>query len=94
MELHPEAVAEAASARRWYETIDPRVASSFAAALDRTFAQIDLRPRSFAPHLAGTRRAGLDGFPYAVVVDERDGTVRVLAVAHERRRPGYWHGRT
>lgn len=30
-------------------------------------------------------------FPYTVYYDIQGMTVTVLAVAHHRRRPGYWH---
>jgi tRNA(Ile)-lysidine synthase TilS/MesJ len=34
-------------------------------------------------------------FPYAVIYRiASDGSIRVLAVAHHRRRPGYWRART
>ncbi|MCP4594404.1 MAG: hypothetical protein GY842_27045 [bacterium] len=36
------------------------------------------------------RRASLSRFPYALVFIELDEEIRVLAVAHDKRRPGYW----
>ena len=39
------------------------------------------------------RRAILRGFPYFVLYREVKGIVEVLAVAHHRRRPNYWHRR-
>ena len=35
----------------------------------------------------------VEGFPYAVIYTERPGVVRVVAVAHTHRRPGYWQDR-
>ena len=32
-------------------------------------------------------------FPFNVLYREAGNTVQVLAVAHHRRRPGYWLGR-
>ena len=32
-------------------------------------------------------------FPYAVVYIELDNEIRVLAVAHTSREPGFWRGR-
>lgn len=40
------------------------------------------------------RKLLLERFPYAVIVDVRPETTLVLAVAHLRRRPGYWRART
>jgi hypothetical protein len=32
-------------------------------------------------------------FPYHVVYLEMPGAIRILAFAHDRRSPGYWHTR-
>jgi plasmid stabilization system protein ParE len=56
------------------------------------------RPRLF-PRLQDVgatleiRRALLARFPYALVFLVREDEVRVLAVAHAKRRPGYWLSR-
>ena len=36
------------------------------------------------------RRARLPCFPYAVIFMDLGTEIRVLAVAHAKRRPGYW----
>jgi len=40
------------------------------------------------------RRFLLTGFPFALAYVVDGDSVTVLAVAHLRRRPGYWLGRT
>jgi hypothetical protein len=40
------------------------------------------------------RRFLLPRFPFAVAYVIRGDDVLVLAIAHTRRRPGYWRGRT
>ena len=32
-------------------------------------------------------------FPYRVLYRVRDDHIRILAIAHQKRRPLYWHGR-
>jgi plasmid stabilization system protein ParE len=56
---------------------------------------IATRPASFPrlldmPPDLEIRRTLLPRFPYAVVFIELGGEVRVLAVAHAKRQPGYW----
>jgi toxin ParE1/3/4 len=46
-----------------------------------------------SPHLFGTRRNLLAGFRYSLVYVIRRDEVWVVAVAHQRRRPGYWRKR-
>jgi len=39
------------------------------------------------------RRIGLRRFPYNLVYEVRGADIYVLAVAHQRRDPGYWRDR-
>lgn len=50
------------------------------------------------PHLGalwrnGLRRFPLRKFPYSIVYYGRGEELRVIALAHHRRRPSYWSGR-
>lgn len=42
----------------------------------------------------GFRRMQVDGFPYHLPYRLTDDEVQVLAIAHDRRRPGYWASRS
>ena len=39
------------------------------------------------------RRRLLKAFPYAMIYEVRDTEILVVAVAHNRRKPGYWRKR-
>jgi plasmid stabilization system protein ParE len=39
------------------------------------------------------RRRAVTRFPYHVVHLEMTAQIRILAIAHDRRRPGYWKDR-
>lgn len=70
----------------------------FLDAVDATIDQIARLPHAGAPlsRLAPellVRRAPVKRFPYHVVYLEAESTIRILAVAHERRKPGYWKKR-
>ena len=41
----------------------------------------------------GNRRWLLTRFPYSLIYTVAGDEIRVLAVAHHSRRPGYWRGR-
>jgi hypothetical protein len=45
------------------------------------------------PGDVAVRRATVRQFPYRIAYLMLDETIRVLAVAHTRRAPGYWQGR-
>jgi plasmid stabilization system protein ParE len=44
----------------------------------------------FPPYLHGTRRVLLDRYPFSVVFRELPRKIQIVAVAHAKRRPGYW----
>jgi len=91
--IHPAAVAEAEKATRWYRERSARTAAQFVEevnlAIDRIFAAPQHWPAG--PH--DTRKFLLHRFPFSVVYRELPATIQVLAIAHGRRRPGYWKTR-
>ena len=61
--------------------------------LDRAVELISENPMRWPIHLHGTRHFLLRRFPFGVVYRELGETLQIVAVAHGRRRPGYWKGR-
>jgi len=61
--------------------------------LDRAIERIADAPSRWPAFRHGTRRFLLRRFPFSVVYREAGETVQVIAVAHGRRKPGYWKGR-
>ena len=47
-----------------------------------------------APDQAGKRRVRVQGFPHFVIYHWEPPILRVLAIAHGSREPGYWSDRT
>jgi plasmid stabilization system protein ParE len=94
----PEVPDELAEAVLWYEARKQGLGSELLDEVQATLPIIGTRPRSF-PRLQDIdatleiRRALLARFPYALVFLVREDEVRVLAVAHAKRRPGYWLNR-
>ena len=93
VEFHPDAIAEAKAAYDWYAKRNPSAANAFMAALDDAVSQISDSPERWPLHLSGTRKFLLRRFPYAVIYRLTDATIQIVAVAHGRRRPGYWRRR-
>jgi len=81
------------AAREWYQARNAEAAEAFMAELDLAIHRIEEAPRQWPPCLAETRRYLLRRFPFFVVFRETDDRLQILAVAHARRRPGYWIGR-
>ena len=93
IDIHPAAVNEARNAYRWYRRRSPQAASRFQAALEAALEQIAQSPDRYPVYLHGTRFRLLRRFPYIVVYRQLADRLQVVAVAHGRRRPGYWKRR-
>jgi plasmid stabilization system protein ParE len=88
---------EFGDAAAWYRERSPSTADHFSEAVAATFDRIKVHPRlgSRPPKVARAdlRWMKVDGFPYHVVYSVRGQIVGVLAIAHDRRRPGYYLSR-
>lgn len=93
VQLHPLAADEAEAAERWYRERNDIAATRFRHELDRAVDLISERPEAGPPYVGNTRRVLLRRFPFFVVYRVLDEHVQIVAVAHARRRPGYWRER-
>lgn len=85
---------EAREARRWYAQRDPDVARAFANAIAAAITAIAESPHRCAMQADGMRYCYVRRFPYTIVyMIESSETVAIVAIAHQRRRPGYWSNR-
>jgi toxin ParE1/3/4 len=94
VEFHPEALTEAEAAVAWYRERSLRAAEGLMGELERAIAAIAEAPSRWPLFQAGCRRFPLRRFPFLVIYSEKAQSIEVLAVAHGRRRPGYWRPRS
>jgi hypothetical protein len=93
VDFHPRADADALAARRFYARGGAALVGRFLADLDDAVARVAANPRAWSPHFHGTRVCQFRLFPFSLVYVEEPAGVLVVAVAHHRRRPGYWRRR-
>lgn len=74
----------------WYRERSPRAAQGFRAEVVAAIDLIATNPKAWAADEDDNRRLVLVRFPFSVVYELVPGAVHVLAVAHHRKRPGYW----
>ena len=97
--LHPDAGSEIDEAAEYYfrKSKSLELAEDFADEVRVCIAAALSHGLRYLQHFPGTqaRYRRVSRFPYLVIFYERPDEVEVLivAVAHERRRPGYWRGR-
>jgi len=93
VEILPAAEAEFREAFLWYFERSPLAADAFRTevfdAVDGLEEHADMWPEDED----GTRKCGLRHFPYTVFYEVAASNVTVMAVGHQRRRPGYWRER-
>lgn len=93
-----DAGAEYRFASRWYETQREHLGVEFLDAVDATIDRLVEMPRAGSlirrlPSDLPVRRRAVTRFPYHVVYLEMATHIRILAIAHDSRKPGYWKGR-
>ncbi len=93
LRFHPDARAEARNALLWYSERSDSAAGRFAAELQAAYQAIQKAPGLYSTYLHGTQHRLLDRFPFSVVYRELLDSIQIVAVAHAKRRPGYWKSR-
>lgn len=94
LSIAPAALTELQDAADFYATHGgPSLAQAFIAEFERVAALMQSSPQLGAPFQGKWQRYFLSKFPFSVIYQVRGSEVRVLAIAHNRRRPGYWKKR-
>lgn len=81
------------SALYYAREANAELGQAFLSEFERSIELLLEHPKFGAVWRGATRRLPLRRFPYSLVYELREDEVRVLAVAHQRRRPGFWKGR-
>ena len=69
------------------------VGFAFILEYERSVALLCARPHLGAPWKSDRRRFPLRKFPFSIIYYVRGEELRVIAIAHHRRKPEYWSGR-
>ncbi len=93
LEFFEDAAAEIEQDRAWYRQRSESAEAGFLREIDHAVQQVIDAPEQWPPYLAGTRRYVFPTYPYSLVYFVEDHVIRVVAVAHDKRRPGYWRKR-
>jgi plasmid stabilization system protein ParE len=89
--LHPEAALEHEQQVAYYQERQFGLGQRYHSAFRSAVAMACATPKRFklirSPEI---RKVALQGFPFDLIYRQVGEIVQVLAVAHHRRRPGYW----
>ncbi len=78
----------------FYDTRRKGLGTDFASEVAAGLELILERPKAWHPIGPRTRRFRLRRFPYNLIYHILPDSILILAVAHQRRHPGYWRHRT
>jgi toxin ParE1/3/4 len=93
VEFHPEATAELDAAVGYYEQRAPGLGIDLRKDVETAVQKIQAAPLRWMAYSKRTRRFLVRRFSYLVIFLELADRILIIAVAHGKRRPGYWHDR-
>ncbi len=91
--FHPDAEIELEQVVTYYESRQNGLGLEFADEVLATIARILDYPTVGIIFSKNTRRCLTKRFPYGIIYQISEDTVRIIAVGHLRRRPEYWEKR-
>ncbi len=92
--FHPDVKDEIKASYQWYQEQAEGLGEDFLSELEASYQIISEFPESWPNFQNGFKRYLLSRFPFSVIYRESAEKLYVVAVMHNRRKPGYWHNRT
>ncbi|MES1932675.1 plasmid stabilization system [Salinisphaera shabanensis T35B1] len=93
VDFHSEAKDEFIAQIEFYEFQKSGLGDAFVNVVHETLVRLAKFPELGKPAGQRTRRLPIRRFPHSVIYQHKDNRLFVLAVAHDKRRSGYWLSR-
>lgn len=91
--FHGEARLEFLDSVAYYESIQIGLGARFRQSVEAAVELATSLPFAGSPHKHGTRRVFPKKFPFSIVYLVGKNEIVIFAVAHFKRKPGYWKSR-
>ena len=92
--FHPLAQQELADAVAYYEQQKQGLGRTYLIEIEQTIHFLQQYPAAGSPYRNSIRRLTLSKFPYFLLYRfDNNDQIRILAIAHHKRRPDYWQDR-
>ena len=91
--FHPDAAAEITDAAEYYESRSVGLGSELLGEVEQSLERLSENPGAWQLIGRRARRKPLWRFPYNLVYAIYPDRIRVVAFAHQKRRPFYWRNR-
>lgn len=93
LDFHESAELELNEAADFYDLRSPGLGGDFLDEVERGLGHIAEHPEAASPVLGVVRKRILARFPYSILHSVGEDGIRILAIAHQKRRPFYRRGR-
>jgi toxin ParE1/3/4 len=90
LRLHRLALKEFFEAGDFYKADSESAAEAFSLVMEDSFRLLAEDPLIGTPRKDGLRSFTVRQFPYNLIYRDEPDRVYILAIAHHRRKPGYW----
>ena len=77
----------------YYARIDEKLGERFVAVVEEAIEQMSRTPERFRCFDGDMRKVRVEDVPFAVIYRIEGRELRIIAVMHLHRRPGYWRER-
>jgi toxin ParE1/3/4 len=94
LSFHPRAEGELEEAAQYYGRDNLVLERAFLDEMHRCVEAVRKNPNAGSPVAGALRRWIARRFPYTIIYSVAARDIRILAIAHLKRRPLYWAGRT
>ena len=91
--FHEDADAEMVEAAQYYEDRAFGLGASFLDAVQEAIDKVSSDPEAYQLVGKEIRQKLLRRFPYSILYAVDNDRIRIVAIAHHKRRPGYWKSR-
>ena len=91
--IHEVAEIELNDAADFYDIAGVKLGAAFIEMVQRTIKRISEFPEAAPVIRLQIRKTQVARFPYSVFYSVRSNEIRILAIAHQKRRPFYWRSR-
>jgi toxin ParE1/3/4 len=91
--LHPEARSEFFEAVEFYANESTSLAERFIKEFEVASNEIGLHPDRYRKVRRASQIKEFRSFPYSLVYRVLDDMIKIDAIAHDKRKPGYWKKR-
>jgi len=88
--FHPKALKEAENSQSWYAQRNFIAAKGFAIELAHAIDMVSEEPNRWPKFHSDTRRYVFPKYPFSLIYRIKEDVIEVLAIAHHKKRPGYW----